>query len=87
MVLKGLKFFVVIYNSMVDGWCKEGEIELVMFCMVRMYEDEKDFDVVIYISLIYGLCVSGRFSEVIFCWNDMKSRDCFLNVIIFMVFV
>ncbi|CAN7121024.1 unnamed protein product [Brassica rapa subsp. narinosa] len=68
MVSKGLKPSVATYNSMVDGWCKEGEIELAMSCMARMYEDEKDPDVVTYTSLIHGLCASGRPGEAISRW-------------------
>ncbi|KAH0895534.1 hypothetical protein HID58_045102 [Brassica napus] len=87
MVSKGLKPSVATYNSMVDGWCKEGEIELAMSCMARMYEDEKDPDVVTYTSLIHGLCASGRPGEAISRWNEMKGRGCCPNVITFMALV
>ncbi|KAL0680715.1 hypothetical protein Bca4012_047562 [Brassica carinata] len=72
---------------MVDGWCKEGEIELAMSCVARMYEDEKDPDVVTYTSLIHGLCASGRPSEVISRWNKMKGRGCCPNEITFMALI
>ncbi|XP_048616925.1 putative pentatricopeptide repeat-containing protein At5g08310, mitochondrial [Brassica napus] len=87
MVSKGLKPSVATYNSMVDGWCKEGEIESAMSCVARMYEDERDPDVVTYTSLIHGLCASGRPGEAISRWNEMKGRGCCLNVITFMALV
>ncbi|CDY44766.1 BnaC02g01210D [Brassica napus] len=87
MVSKGLKPSVATYNSMVDGWCKEGEIDLAMSCVARMYEDEKDPDVVTYTSLIHGLCASGRPGEAVSRWNEMKGRGCCPNEITFMALI
>ena len=71
MMLKGLVPSEVTYNYLIDGWCKNGEIDRAMLCLSKMFGKEREANVITYATLVDGLCKFGRPDDALKLWDEM----------------
>ncbi|XP_010474658.1 PREDICTED: putative pentatricopeptide repeat-containing protein At1g02420 [Camelina sativa] len=77
---KGLKPDVVTYNSLIDVYCKDREIEKAYKVIDKMREEDETPDVITYTTIIGGLGLIGQPDKAREILNEMKEYGCYPDV-------
>ncbi|KAF8112940.1 hypothetical protein N665_0058s0040 [Sinapis alba] len=77
---KGLKPDVVTYNSLIDVYCKDREMEKAYKLMDKMREEGETPDVITYTTMIGGLGLIGQPDKAREVLKDMKEYGCYPDV-------
>ncbi|AEE27428.1 putative pentatricopeptide repeat-containing protein [Arabidopsis thaliana] len=77
---KGLKPDVVTYNSLIDVYCKDREIEKAYKLIDKMREEEETPDVITYTTVIGGLGLIGQPDKAREVLKEMKEYGCYPDV-------
>lgn len=77
---KGLKPDVVTYNSLIDVYCKDREIEKAYKLIDKMREEDETPDVITYTTIIGGLGLIGQPDKAREVLKEMKEYGCYPDV-------
>ncbi|CAL9213426.1 unnamed protein product [Arabidopsis halleri] len=77
---KGLKPDVVTYNSLIDVYCKDREIEKAYKLIDKMREEDETPDVITYTTIIGGLGLIGQPDKAREVLMEMKEYGCYPDV-------
>lgn len=72
----GLVPSTVTYNSLINGWCKSGNIDQKVKCFCKMIGDNVEPNVITYTTLIDSLCNARQPDGAIMFWNEMEVKGC-----------
>ncbi|EEF47215.1 pentatricopeptide repeat-containing protein, putative [Ricinus communis] len=76
----GIKPDVVSYNSLIDVYCKDREMEKAYKVVEKMREEDISPDVITYTSIIGGLGLVGQPDKARDILNEMKEYGCYPDV-------
>ncbi|KAJ6414110.1 hypothetical protein OIU84_006848 [Salix udensis] len=74
MFEKGLNPSHVTYNTLMDGYCREGNLRAALIVRTRMERKGKQANVVTYNVLIKGFCLKGKLEDANGLLNEMLER-------------
>ncbi|VVA89724.1 unnamed protein product [Arabis nemorensis] len=77
---KGLKPDVVTYNSLIDVYCKDREMEKAYKLVDKMREEDETPDVITYTTIIGGLGLIGQPDKAREVLKEMKEYGCYPDV-------
>lgn len=72
-----------MYGVVVNGLCKRGEIDLVLFLFKKMDKVKIEVNFVIYNIVIDGFCRYKYVDDVFDLFSEMEKKGVRLNVFIF----
>ncbi|KAF5732061.1 putative pentatricopeptide repeat-containing protein [Tripterygium wilfordii] len=79
----GIKPDVVSYNSLIDVYCKNREVDKAYKVIKRMREEDMEPDVITYTSIIGGLGLVGQPDKARDVLKEMKEYGCYPDVAAF----